>query len=124
MSIKKARKYISKKLDELFVPFEKMNDKEKKDYLQTENKMLKQALEEADKINLSNKPFSVSMKMYSASLVYTKLEYGKINTSLYALILGANSKHEALGLCMDSCDDEFKDWSLSCKVVLEIEDKK
>ncbi len=53
--MKKARKHKSKILDELFIPFEKMTDKEKIDYLQTENKMLKMALDEADKINLLNK---------------------------------------------------------------------
>lgn len=53
--MKKARKYKSKILDELFTPFEKMTDKEKIDYLQTENNMLKMALDEADKINLLNK---------------------------------------------------------------------
>lgn len=51
----KSRKYRSKLLDEFFKPFDQMTDKEKIDYLQTENQMLKQALDEADKINLLNK---------------------------------------------------------------------
>ena len=44
-----ARKHTSKILDELLKPFEQMTDEEKIDYLQTENKMLKMALDEADK---------------------------------------------------------------------------
>ncbi len=47
---KTARKHTSKILEELFKPFEQLTDSEKIDYLQTESKMLKQALDEYDNL--------------------------------------------------------------------------